>query len=90
MPSPDGGYVSLSVFAANTDNIAVFDSIRSPGGIRFILARQGQTVPEGLPVVISPSVQGLILDRRLAPNAATFAVVDQARRGDRCAPVKPR
>jgi uncharacterized membrane protein len=86
-PSPAGGYVSLSVFASNTDNIAVFDSIRSPQGIRFVLAQPGQTTPPGANVVISPSAKGIILDRRLAPSAELFAAVDVARRADRCARV---
>jgi uncharacterized membrane protein len=83
-PSPDNGYVSLSVFASNTDNIAVFDSIRSPQGMRFVLAQQGQTTPPGANVVVSPSKRGIILDRRLAPSAELFAAVDKARRADRC------
>jgi uncharacterized membrane protein len=86
-PSPEAGYVSVSVFAANTDNIAVFDSSQSPDGISFVLARAGQPVPVGAQVVISPSVRGIVLDRRLAPNADLFAAADQARRGDKCQPV---
>jgi uncharacterized membrane protein len=86
-PSPNDGYVSLSVFAANTDNIGVYDSLRSPQGIRFVLALDGQQVPDGVPVLRSPSAKGIILDRRLAPNAALFAEVDQARRADRCASI---
>lgn len=85
--SPGNGYVSLSVFAANTDNIVAFDTGQYPQGIRFVLARKGQTVPAGMPVVESPSDKGIILDRRLAPTAELFAQVDQARRADRCAPV---
>lgn len=87
-PSPNQGYLSISVFAANTDNIGVYDSLRSPQGIRFVLAREGQTVPGGVPVLRSPSAKGIILDRRLAPNAALFAEVDQARRADHCEPIK--
>ena len=83
-PSPNQGYVSLSVFAANTDNIAVFDSAQSPQGMRFGLAREGQVVPQGERVVISPSDRGIVLDRRLAPSAELFAAVDQARRSDKC------
>ena len=83
-PSPDQGYVSLSVFAANTDNIAVFDSAQSPQGMRFVLAREGQAVPQGERVLISPSDKGIVLDRRLAPTADLFAAADQARRADKC------
>jgi uncharacterized membrane protein len=83
-PSPDQGYVSLSVFDARTDNIAVFDSNTYPKGIRFVLARAGQKTPPGATVVVSPSAKGIILDRRLAPTAELFAAVDQARRADRC------
>lgn len=86
-PSPDQGYVSLSVFAANTDNIAVFDTGQLPDGIRFVLARAGQPVPAGEKVVLSPSVRGIVLDRRLAPTAELFAAVDQARRSDKCQPI---
>lgn len=86
-PSPNAGYVSLSVFDARTDNIAVFDSNQSPQGIRFVLARAGQATPTGAQVVISRSDKGIILDRRLAPTAQLFADVDKARRADRCAPL---
>jgi uncharacterized membrane protein len=83
-PSPNQGYVSISVFAANTDNIAVFDTSQSPDGIRFVLARDGQATPPGVKVVISPSARGIVLDRRLAPNAELFAAADAARRSDKC------
>lgn len=83
-PTPDQGYVSLSVFAANTDNIAVFDTTLRPEGIRFVLARQGQETPPGAEVVISPSDRGIVLDRRLAASDAMFAAADQARRADKC------
>ena len=83
-PSPNQGYVSISVFASNTDNIAVFDSAEAPQGVRFVLAREGQAVPQGERVVISPSDKGIVLDRRLAPSAELFAAADQARRGDKC------
>ena len=83
-PSPNQGYVSLSVFAANTDNIAALDTAQYPAGIRFVLARKGQAVPAGERVVESPSDKGIILDRRLAPTAELFAEVDQARQADRC------
>lgn len=83
-PSPNHGYLSISVFAANTDNIAVFDSSQQPQGIRFVLAQEGQKVPAGERVVYSPSAKGIVLDRRLAPNAELFAAADQARRADSC------
>ena len=83
-PSPNQGYFSISVFAANTDNIAVFDTTQTPQGVRFVLARKGQAVPQGERVVYSPSDRGIVLDRRLAPSAELFAAVDQARRGDKC------
>lgn len=87
-PSPVQGYVSLSVFAANTDNIAALDTTQHPQGIRFVLARKGQAVPGDVPVIESPSDRGIILDRRLAPTAEAFAKVDRARRADSCAPLR--
>ena len=86
-PTPGGGYVSLSVFDARTDNIAVFDTDQFPQGIRFVLARAGQAVPAGERVVRTNYDRGVILDRRLAPSAEAFALADKARRSDRCAPL---
>lgn len=86
-PTPGQGYVSLSVFAANTDNVAVFDTAQLPQGIRFVLAQDGQKVPAGEKVVYSPSAKGIVLDRRLAPNDEMFAAADQARRADHCSPL---
>lgn len=91
-PTPGGGYASISVFAANTDNIAAYDTITHPQGVRFVLARAGEALPDkatrsGLPVLLSPSRKGVILDRRLAPTAEAFAVADKARRADSCAPL---
>lgn len=87
-PSPDQGYLSLSVFAVNSDNIAAFDTGDYPAGISFVLARAGQAVPAGAKVVRSPSNTGIILDRRLAPTAELFTKADAARRVDRCARVE--
>jgi uncharacterized membrane protein len=88
-PSPDQGYVSISVFDARTDNIGVFDTTQYPQGIRFVLAREGQAVPAGHSVVRARYDRGVILDRRLAPNAELFAVADKARRADKCGPLTP-
>lgn len=87
-PSPNQGYVSLSVFDTRTDNIAVFDTAQYPQGIRFVLAMDGQAVPQGEQMVRAKFAKGVVLDRRLAPTAELFAVVDQARRSNTCAPVK--
>ncbi len=91
-PTPGGGHASISVFASNTDNIATYDTIAYPHGVRFVLALRGEPLPEkvratGLPVLLSPSRKGVILDRRLAPTAAAFALADKARRADSCAPL---
>lgn len=86
--TPGGGYVSVSVFAGNTDNVAVMDSIRNPKGIRFVLQQKNKLVHPGLePVIYTPTARGIILDRRLAPTQAAFEVVDKARRLDACAPL---
>lgn len=86
-PTPGQGYVSVSVFAANSDNVAVFDTTQLPQGVRFVLAREGQKTPAEEKVVISPSNKGIVLDRRLAANDALFAAADQARRSDKCQPI---
>ena len=85
-PGGAGGYLSVAVYAANTDNIFTLGDRQAPQGIDFVLARPGQAVPPGARVVRSPSARGVVLQRRLAPTAQRFAQVDQARRGDQCAP----
>jgi uncharacterized membrane protein len=83
-PGADHGYDSVAIFAANSDNIAVFDSNGQPQGIRFVLAMPGQTVPLGEAVVRATTRKGVILDRRLATDAAGYAAADRARRADTC------
>lgn len=86
-PTDGGGYVSVSVFASNTDNFAVLDSLSNPRGIRFVLQEAGEDFGRrDVPVIVSPTRRGIILDRRLAPTFAQFTQADKARRGNRCAP----
>lgn len=89
-PAADHGYGSISVYAANTDNIAVFDTIAQAEGIRFVLALPGQATPLNEAVVRVPSQRGIVLDRRLAPDAAAFAAADAARRKDVCHQLTPK
>jgi uncharacterized membrane protein len=82
--APSRDYMSVSVFQANSDNIFVINDRQAPTGVDFVLAKSGQATPQGSEVVISPSLKGIILDRRLAPTQALFVEADQARHGDLC------
>jgi uncharacterized membrane protein len=82
--APWSDYMSISVFQANSDNIFVQNDRQAPMGIDFVLARKDQATPPGARVVISPSVKGVILDRRLAPSQEAFAKADAARHADVC------
>jgi uncharacterized membrane protein len=86
-PTADHAFGSIAVFAANTDTLAAFDTLTHPNGIDFVLALPGQAVPAGAQVVRATTTRGIILDRRLAPDAAAFAAADRARRGDWCGSV---
>ncbi|MBK6704983.1 MAG: DUF1254 domain-containing protein [Caulobacteraceae bacterium] len=49
-------YMSVSVFAANSDNIFVQNDREAPNGVDFVLVRAGAAVPSGaVQVVESPS-----------------------------------
>lgn len=91
--APWGEYMSLSLFAANTDNFYTLNDRAMPeGGARVILRRSGQEIPEteraaAQAIVESPSVRGVALIRRLAPTAARFAEADAARGDETCAPL---
>lgn len=82
-------YVSLSLYAANTDNFFVInDRDMGPDGYQAVLTMADQTAPKTeLPVLISPSLRGVVLTRRLAPDAFSFERADEARRDDICAPL---
>jgi uncharacterized membrane protein len=88
--APWEDYVSLSLYAANTDNFWARND-RQAGGkaIGIVLAAKGdgRPTPAGVERVESPSAKGMALIRRLAPNDEVFAQVEGARKGDVCAPL---
>jgi uncharacterized membrane protein len=79
-------YVSAAFYGANTDNVFTLKDDRfGPEGARIIVAVKGGAVPQTGEVLVElPSEKGLLLVRRLAPNAETFARIDAERAGDRC------
>ncbi|MGA1370070.1 MAG: DUF1254 domain-containing protein [Pseudomonadales bacterium] len=81
-------YMSLSVFAANSDVIFVRNDRQSAAAIEITLALEGQKTPRGREVVISPSNTGIALVRRLAPDEARFSAATAAAAGDVCAPTR--
>ncbi len=83
--APGEDYVSLSLYADNTDNYFVRSDREAPRGIDIVLAQRGQDLPRDAEIVFSPSARGLALVRRLAPDAAGFARADAARQEDTCA-----
>jgi uncharacterized membrane protein len=73
-------YQSLSFFDAQTDN---FVTLRGVGkAVAVTLLPPGSAAEPG--AVISPSVKGVILIRRLAPDDARFAAAVAASKGDSC------
>ena len=73
-------YQSLSFFDARTDNFA---TLRGTGkAIAVRLLPPGSASEEG--AIVSPSARGVILIRRLAPDAPRYAAAAQAGKGDAC------
>jgi uncharacterized membrane protein len=73
-------YQSLSFFAAQTDNFA---TIRGTGrAVAVRLLAPGSAPEPG--AIISPTAKGVILIRRLAPDAGAFAAATTAGKADRC------
>lgn len=85
-------YMSVSVFAANSDNIFAINDRQAPGGVQLILVRKGGMRPSvpGAIIVESPSARGIVLQRRLAPTAERFAKAEAARAHDVCARLDPK
>mgnify|MGYP002622116177 CR=1 FL=1 len=78
-------YMSVSVFADNSDNIFVQNDRQAPNGVDFVLVHGGQEPPStAAQIVESPSERGIILQRRLAPTAERFEAADAARSDDVC------
>ncbi|MBI1402432.1 MAG: DUF1254 domain-containing protein [Porphyrobacter sp.] len=74
-------YQSLSFFDARTDNFA---TLRGTGeAVEVRLLPPGSAPEEG--AIVSPTARGVILIRRLAPDAESFAAAAKAGEGDRCA-----
>lgn len=82
------GYLSVSLYEADTDNFFVISDREAPDGVDILLARPGQRLPEnsGATIIFSPSERGVALVRRLAPSIERFNAADRARQQDSCAP----
>lgn len=86
--APGDGYMSVSLYAANSDNYFVVNDRNAPDGFDMILYRRGQPRPAGAALVVeSPSRRGIVLERRLAPTQAMFEAAAVARAGDVCEPL---
>jgi len=82
------GYMSVSIYSANSDNIFVVNDRAAPQGVDMILYRHGTPRPSGAALVVeSPSTKGIVLQRRLAPTPEAFAAAATARAGDICGPL---
>lgn len=87
---PWGDYMSLSLFAANTDNyFTLNDRAMAANGVTVILHRADQNVDAsqaaGAELVESPSARGIALIRRLAATPERFADAERARGQEVCA-----
>jgi uncharacterized membrane protein len=82
-------YTSLSGFASNTDNFFALND-RSAGAALIDVVLVGPSTPraglEGLRLVESPSDRGVLLVRRVVPNAAAFPAIDMIRKQARVEP----
>ncbi len=86
-PVPADTYFSLSMFGDNTDNFFVVnDSQLEKDSVSVVLVKPGSAVSElgGAPVVIAPSVRGVILFRTLIASEDRFEELDAIRREATC------
>ena len=78
-------YMSVSVFAHNSDNIFVINDRQAPAGVDLIILRRGAPRPAGAQLVVeSPSRRGIVLQRRVAPTQERFNAAAAARSKDHC------
>lgn len=79
-PSP--GYWSLSLYAANSDNVRVWNDEDAPEGVDVLLVHGDAVVGDG--VVALRSARGVAVVRRLAPSRQDWDVAAAVREHDRC------
>lgn len=87
--SPSAPYTSLSGFATNTDNFFAVNDLDAGGEtIDVVLVGPGteRAGLAGLRVIESPSDRGILLVRRVVPNAEAFPAIDAARQRTRAEP----
>lgn len=80
-------YASVSVFAANTDNVFVQNdrALKNPSaGFDVWIAREGQEVPEGATVARLPSARGIALVRRVVTDSAQRETLEAQRKQGQC------
>jgi uncharacterized membrane protein len=78
-------YMSVSVFAHNSDNIFVINDRQARSGVDLTIVRKGAPHPAGVSLVVeSPSRRGIVLQRRVAPTQERFNAAATARAKDHC------
>jgi uncharacterized membrane protein len=86
-PVPDG-YWSMSVYAANTDFVAVVNDRELPEHrLDAVFALEGQTAPAGVRVIRVPMARGAALFRTLVTEPSAEPALDALRRDGTCARV---
>jgi uncharacterized membrane protein len=85
-PVPDS-YWSISVYAANTDLVAVVNDRELPERrLDAVFALEGQATPEGVRVIRVPMARGAALFRTLVADPRDEARLDAVRRQGSCGP----
>ena len=86
-PVPDA-YWSMSVYAANTDLVAVVNDRELPGRrLDAVLALPGQATPAGVRVIRVPQARGAAFFRTLVTEPDDEPALDALRREGSCAPL---
>ena len=86
-PVPDG-YWSMSVYAANTDLVAVVNDRELPERrLDAVLALEGQPTPAGVRVIRVPQARGAAFFRTLVTDPSAEPALDAIRREGTCAPL---
>jgi uncharacterized membrane protein len=86
-PVPDG-YWSMSVYAENTDLVAVVnDRELAEHRLDAVLALAGQGTPAGVRVIRVPTARGAAFFRTLVSDPAQEASLDALRRQGSCGPL---
>ena len=82
-------YLSVAVYAANSDNVFAMNDRQADGAVRVVVHREGEAPRDlrDVPLVAVPTSRAFVLIRRVILDDAHFERLDRLRERESCGPL---